>query len=95
MEMAIDAAGFSAQRPTSSVRPWLEAVAERMSASGPACSPAWPSGHHRSGGRGDLGQVAGIRQLRLPESHSVSFAYLVYVSAWLKLLYPAAFWRRF
>jgi error-prone DNA polymerase len=26
-----------------------------------------------------------------PESHSVSFAYLVYVSAWLKLRYPAAF----
>ncbi|MGH9299553.1 MAG: OB-fold nucleic acid binding domain-containing protein, partial [Acidimicrobiales bacterium] len=26
-----------------------------------------------------------------PESHSVSFAYLVYVSAWLKLHYPAAF----
>src|SRR6202042_801801 len=26
-----------------------------------------------------------------PESHSVSFAYLVYSSAWLKLHYPAAF----
>jgi len=26
-----------------------------------------------------------------PESHSVSFAYLVYASAWLKLYYPAAF----
>src|SRR4029453_5317282 len=26
-----------------------------------------------------------------PESHSVSFAYLVYASAWLKLHYPAAF----
>jgi error-prone DNA polymerase len=26
-----------------------------------------------------------------PESHSVSFAYLVYASAWLKLRYPAAF----
>ncbi len=26
-----------------------------------------------------------------PESHSVSFAYLVYISAWLKYYYPAAF----
>jgi error-prone DNA polymerase len=26
-----------------------------------------------------------------PESHAVSFAYLVYASAWLKLYYPAAF----
>ena len=26
-----------------------------------------------------------------PESHSVSFAYLVYASAWIKLHYPAAF----
>src|SRR5438045_8786504 len=26
-----------------------------------------------------------------PESHSVSFAYLVYASAWLKYHYPAAF----
>src|SRR6202035_5589559 len=26
-----------------------------------------------------------------PESHSISFAYLVYASSWLKLHYPAAF----
>ena len=26
-----------------------------------------------------------------PESHSVSFAYLVYASSWLKRYYPAAF----
>jgi error-prone DNA polymerase len=26
-----------------------------------------------------------------PESHAISFAYLVYASAWLKLYYPAAF----
>ena len=27
----------------------------------------------------------------LPESHSVSFAYLVYTSSWIKLHYPAEF----
>ena len=29
-----------------------------------------------------------------PESHSVSFAYLVYSSSWIKLHYPAEFARR-
>jgi error-prone DNA polymerase len=36
-------------------------------------------------------QLAAFSNFGFPESHSVSFAYLVYVSAWLKLHYPAAF----
>jgi error-prone DNA polymerase len=36
-------------------------------------------------------QLAAFANFGFPESHSVSFAYLVYVSAWLKLYYPAAF----
>ncbi|MFL6252771.1 MAG: OB-fold nucleic acid binding domain-containing protein, partial [Actinomycetes bacterium] len=49
--------------------------------------------------RGITGEVADLIYEKLaafanfgfPESHSVSFAYLVYASAWLKLHYPAAF----
>src|SRR5690606_19989162 len=36
-------------------------------------------------------QLAAFASYGFPESHSVSFAYLVYVSAWLKRYYPAAF----
>ena len=36
-------------------------------------------------------QLAAFANFGFPESHSVSFAHLVYVSAWLKLHYPAAF----
>src|SRR6266536_964864 len=37
------------------------------------------------------GQLAAFANFGFPESHAVSFAYLVYSSAWLKLHYPAAF----
>lgn len=36
-------------------------------------------------------QLAAFANFGFPESHAVSFAYLVYSSAWLKLHYPAAF----
>jgi error-prone DNA polymerase len=36
-------------------------------------------------------QLAAFANFGFPESHAVSFAYLVYSSAWLKLYYPAAF----
>jgi error-prone DNA polymerase len=36
-------------------------------------------------------KMAAFANFGFPESHSVSFAYLVYASAWLKLHYPAAF----
>src|SRR6202049_3596221 len=35
--------------------------------------------------------LAAFANFGFPESHSVSFAHLVYSSAWLKLHYPAAF----
>ncbi|HLY84035.1 MAG TPA: error-prone DNA polymerase [Acidimicrobiales bacterium] len=49
--------------------------------------------------RGIAGEVAdqifdklvAFANFGFPESHSVSFAYLVYSSAWMKLYYPAAF----
>src|SRR5438552_9248240 len=36
-------------------------------------------------------KLAAFANFGFPESHSVSFAYLVYASAWLKHHYPAAF----
>jgi len=37
-------------------------------------------------------KLAAFASFGFPESHAVSFAYLVYSSAWLKLHYPAAFY---
>src|SRR5262249_12457224 len=36
-------------------------------------------------------QIEGFSEYGFPESHAASFALLVYVSAWLKYHYPAAF----
>src|SRR5437868_15018640 len=36
-------------------------------------------------------QILGFGEYGFPESHSASFALLVYVSAWLKCHHPAAF----
>ncbi len=36
-------------------------------------------------------QIRGFGEYGFPESHAASFALLVYVSAWLKRYYPAAF----
>ncbi len=36
-------------------------------------------------------KLAAFADFGFPESHSVSFAYLVYASSWIKLHYPAAF----
>jgi error-prone DNA polymerase len=36
-------------------------------------------------------KLAAFANYGFPESHSISFAYLVYASSWLKLHYPAAF----
>ena len=38
-----------------------------------------------------FGQIKGFGDYGFPESHAASFALLVYVSAWLKCHYPAAF----
>jgi error-prone DNA polymerase len=38
-----------------------------------------------------FGQISGFGEYGFPESHAASFALLVYVSAWLKYYYPAAF----
>jgi error-prone DNA polymerase len=93
MQMAIDAAGFSpaeadqlrqamgskrsAERMERLRGRLYEGMAER-GITGETADKVWD-------------QLAAFSNFGFPESHSVSFAYLVYVSAWLRLHYPAAF----
>ena len=93
MQMAIDAAGFTAaeadqlrqamgaKRSVSRMerlRARLYAGMAERGITGQVADTIWE-------------QLAAFANFGFPESHSVSFAYLVYVSAWLKLHYPAAF----
>ncbi|HEV8063909.1 MAG TPA: DNA polymerase III subunit alpha, partial [Acidimicrobiales bacterium] len=93
MEMAIDAAGFSAAE-ADKLRQAMgsKRSAQRMEAIRARLFDGMAS-------KGITGAIAeeiweklrAFSNFGFPESHSVSFAYLVYVSAWLKLHYPAAF----
>ena len=93
MQMAIDAAGFSA----SEADRLRQAMGSKRSAS--RMERLRARLYEGMAERGITGQVAdtvweqlaAFANFGFPESHSVSFAYLVYVSAWLKLHYPAAF----
>jgi error-prone DNA polymerase len=66
--------------------------AERME----ALRSRFHAGMARNGITGEVAdeiwsKMAAFSNFGFPESHSVSFAYLVYASAWLKLHHPAAF----
>jgi error-prone DNA polymerase len=93
MQMAVDVAGFSAAE-ADKLRQAMSAKrsAERMERLRERLFAGMAA-------RGITGRVADEIYAKLaafadfgfPESHSVSFAYLVYASAWIKLHYPAAF----
>ena len=80
-------------RPTSCARPWARsAAASAWSACARGSTRAWPS----AGITGEVAdeifeKMAAFANFGFPESHSVSFAYLVYASSWIKLHEPAAF----
>lgn len=93
MQMAIDVAGFSPGEAdelrqamgSKRSRARMERLRERFFA-----------GMAERGVTGDIGEqiwnkLAAFANYGFPESHSISFAYLVYASSWLKLHYPAAF----
>ena len=48
-------------------------------------------GYERQFAERCFAQIKGFGEYGFPESHAASFAHLVYVSAWLKCHYPAAF----
>ncbi|MHB1853684.1 MAG: error-prone DNA polymerase [Acidimicrobiales bacterium] len=94
MQMAIDVAGFSA----SEADQLRQAMGSKRSAQRmEALKARLYAGMAERGVVGEVAdaiwsQLAAFANFGFPESHSVSFAYLVYSSAWLKLHYPAAFY---
>jgi len=93
MQMAIDVAGFSpAEADQLRQAMGAKRSAQRMA----LLRERFYSGMAERGATGQVAdriweQMAAFANFGFPESHSVSFAYLVYSSAWLKLHYPAAF----
>jgi error-prone DNA polymerase len=93
MQMAIDVAGFT---PGESDQLRQAMGSKRSHARMAALKERLMTG---MGERGITGEVAediahkleGFASFGFPESHSVSFAYLVYASSWVKLHYPAEF----
>ncbi|CAB4733720.1 unannotated protein [freshwater metagenome] len=93
MQMAIDVAGFTpseadqlrqamgskrSQRKMAVLRERFDAGSSQRGVTAPVAQQIWE-------------KIAAFANYGFPESHSVSFAYLVYSSSWIKLHYPAAF----
>ena len=93
MQLAIVAAGFTpgeSDKLRRSMAAWrrkggLEQIGERLVAGMLA------RGYQREFAEQIYQQILGFGEYGFPESHSASFALLVYVSAWLKCHEPAAF----
>jgi error-prone DNA polymerase len=93
MQMAIDVAGFT---PAESDRLRQAMGAKRSPERMARLRSRFEAGAAERGVPAEvIGQVwdklAAFASYGFPESHSVSFAYLVYASSWLKRWYPAAF----
>ena len=93
MQMAIDVAGFTpAEADQLRQAMGSKRSAQRMR----ALRARFDAGLAERGVVGDVAEaiwdkLAAFANYGFPESHSVSFAYLVYASAWFKYHYPAAF----
>jgi error-prone DNA polymerase len=93
MEMAVAIAGFSAAE-ADELRQAM--AAKRSAARMEKLRVRLYAGMAERGVVGEVADqifaaLAAFANFGFPESHSVSFAYLVYSSSWLKLHYPAAF----
>jgi error-prone DNA polymerase len=93
MEMAVAIAGFSAAE-ADELRQAM--AAKRSAARMEKMRARLYAGMAERGGGGEVADqifaaLAAFANFGFPESHSVSFAHLVYASSWLKLHYPAAF----
>ena len=93
MQIAIDAAGFS---PSEADRLRQAMSAKRSQSRMAELHDRLLAGMAERGITGPaadeiVDKLAAFANFGFPESHAVSFAYLVYASAWLKLHYPAAF----
>jgi error-prone DNA polymerase len=93
MQMAIDVAGFT---PGESDRLRQAMGSKRSRARMAAMRDRLFAGMAERGITGDVAddivrKIEGFADFGFPESHSVSFAYLVYASSWIKLHYPTEF----
>jgi error-prone DNA polymerase len=93
MQMAIDVAGFS---PAESDQLRQAMGSKRSHERMERLRVRLLSGMAERGITGEIAdaiyeKLAAFADFGFPESHSVSFAYLVYSSSWMKLHYPAAF----
>lgn len=93
MQIAIDAAGFSPAEADQLRQAMASKRSERRMAQ---LRERFFEGLAANGITGDTAaavweKLAAFANYGFPESHSVSFAYLVYASSWLKYHYPAAF----
>ena len=93
MQMAIDVAGFSAAEADQLRQAMASKRSERRMAE---LRQRFFDGLAANGIVGDTAtavweKLAAFANYGFPESHSVSFAYLVYASSWLKHHHPAAF----
>ena len=79
--------------PTSCAGPWAPSAPPsgwRSCAAG--STPGWPpTGSPASWPTRSSTKMLAFANYGFPESHAISFAYLVYASAWLKRYHPAAF----
>jgi error-prone DNA polymerase len=92
MQMAIDVAGFT---PAEADQLRQAMGSKRSKAKMQRLKERFYTGMERHGIVGATAdaifdKMAAFANFGFPESHSASFAYLVYVSSWLKLYYPAA-----
>ena len=93
MQLAIDCAGFS---PAGADRLRLAMSSKRGPERIEELREAMLTGMAARGIPGEVARdiyakVLAFSSYGFPESHAISFAYLVYASAWLKCYYPAAF----
>jgi error-prone DNA polymerase len=93
MQMAIDVAGLT---PSESDQLRQAMSAKRSTARMERMRDKLYSGMAANGITGAVAdeiyeKLTAFAHFGFPESHSISFAYLVYASSWLKLHYPAAF----
>jgi error-prone DNA polymerase len=93
MQIAIDVAGFT---PAEADQLRQAIGAKRSERRMAALSARFLRGAAERGVGPEIGEqiwakLSAFANYGFPESHSVSFAYIVYASAWLKYHYPAAF----
>jgi error-prone DNA polymerase len=92
MQLAVDCAGSARPKPTAAAGDGVEALAGAHGAHARTAD----GGMAERGITGDTAEeiytkLQAFSSFGFPESHSVSFAYLVYASSWIKYHYAAEF----